>query len=126
MICLIKPPAVECFRVATSSIMPPLGLAYIAGALQAAGRKVMVLDAVGEEPDMMTRYYKGYLVGLPLDEVAARIPQKTAFVGITASFTHEWPEVVRLVDLIKKRRPELAVILGGEHVTSMPEFCLAT
>jgi radical SAM superfamily enzyme YgiQ (UPF0313 family) len=106
--------------------MPPLGLAYIAGALQAAGRKVMVIDAVGEEPDVMTRYYKGYLVGLPLEEVAARIPQETMIVGITASFTHEWPEIVRLVDLIKQRRPDLTVVLGGEHITAMPEFSLAT
>jgi radical SAM superfamily enzyme YgiQ (UPF0313 family) len=126
MICLIRPPAVECFRFATTSITPPLGLAYIAGALQAAGRKVVVIDAVGEEPDVMTRYYKGFLVGLPLEEVAARIPQETAIVGITVVFTHEWPEIVRLIDLIKQHRPELTVILGGEHVTSMPEFCLAT
>ena len=28
--------------------------------------------------------------------------------------------------MIKAARPDLALILGGEHVTSMPEFCLAT
>ena len=33
---LIRPPAAECIRLATTSISPPLGLAYIAGALEAA------------------------------------------------------------------------------------------
>ena len=126
MICLIRPPSVECFRFASTSITPPLGLAYVAGALQAAGRKMAILDAVAECPEGMTRYYKGYLVGLTLEEVAARIPPDASIVGITVIFTHEWPGIVHLVDLIKQRRPELTVILGGEHISAMPEFCLAT
>ena len=128
MICLIKPPAVECFRLApaTFKISPPLGLAYIAGALQAAGRRVMAIDSVAESPGEMTRYYKGYLIGLPLAEVAARIPAEASLVGISVIFTHEWPEIVRLIDLIKQRRPDLTVVLGGEHITAMPEFCLST
>lgn len=125
-ICLIRPPSVECFRFASTSITPPLGLAYVAGALQAAGRKATVLDAVAEQPTGMTRYYKGYLVGLSLPEVAARIPADAAFVGITVIFTHEWPAMVHLVDLIKQRLPDTPVVLGGEHISSMPEFCLAT
>lgn len=128
MICLIKPPAVECFRLApaTFKISPPLGLAYIAGALQAAGRRVTVIDSVAESPGEMTRYYKGYLIGLPLAEVAARIPADASLVGISVIFTHEWPEIVHLIDLIKQRHPDLTVVLGGEHITAMPEFCLST
>ena len=128
LICLIKPPVVECFRFGPESflISPPLGLAYIAGALLAADRKVTVIDAVAEGPKTMTRYYKGYLIGLPLAEIVARIPPETSIVGITVIFTHEWPEIVHLVDLIKQQRPELTVVLGGEHITAMAEFCLAT
>ena len=122
MICLSKPPSVECFRFAGSTIMPPLGLAYIAGALQAAGHQVTVIDSVTSSPETMTRYYKGYLIGLPLAEVAARIPPETAIVGITVVFTHEWPEIVHLIDLIKQRRPDLTVIIGGENATAMAEF----
>lgn len=125
-VCLIRPPAIECFRFAGSTIMPPIGLAYIAGALQATGRAVTLIDAVTANPDELTRYYKGYLIGLPLAEVAARVPADTAFVGITIIFTHEWPEAVRLIDLIKQRLPDVPIVLGGEHITSMPEFCLAT
>lgn len=126
MICLVRPPATESFRFATTSITPPLGLAYIAAALEGAGKNVYVVDAVGDGPAVRTRYLKGYLVGLHLEDVVARIPDSATFVGITVIFTHEWPAVVRLVELLKARRPHQLVVLGGEHITSMPEFCLAT
>ena len=125
-ICLIRPPAVESFRFATTSTTLPLGLAYIAAALEKHKRKVTVVDAVGEAPDNRTRYYKGYLLGLDLGEIVARIPPETALVGITVVFTHEWPVVVQLVELIKAARPDLTVVLGGEHISSMPEFSLMT
>ncbi|MBW2458880.1 MAG: B12-binding domain-containing radical SAM protein [Deltaproteobacteria bacterium] len=126
MICLLRPPAVESFRFATGNIAPPLGLAYIAAAVEGAGHQVTVIDAVGEGPETLTGYYKGFLVGLRLEELAARIPQDAQALGITVIFTHEWPAVVRLIELIKRRRPDLPIILGGEHVTAMPDFSLAT
>ncbi len=126
MICLIRPPAVECFRFSTGSITLPLGLAYVAAALEKAGREVCVVDAVALGPRTHTRYFKGYLVGLRLEDIGARIPGDASVVGVSVNFTHEWPVVARLVDLIKRARPELSVVLGGEHITAMPEFCLAT
>ena len=71
-ICLIRPPAVESFRFATTSITPPLGIAYLAAAIEASGRQVSVLDAVGEGATVRTAYYKGYLVGLRADEIVRR------------------------------------------------------
>jgi anaerobic magnesium-protoporphyrin IX monomethyl ester cyclase len=125
-ICLVRPPAVETFRFATTSLTPPLGLAYIAGALEAAGERVAVVDAVASAPDRVRRYFKGYLIGLSFDEVAARIPKGVDFIGISVVFTHEWPAVVCLIKAIKRRHPDVPVILGGEHISSMPEFCLCT
>lgn len=125
-VCLIRPPAVESFRFATGSITAPLGLAYITAAIEAAGHAVHVVDAVGEGPRVRTHFYKGYLVGLRLEDIVQRIPSDAEVVGITVIFTHEWPAIVRLVDLIKAARPDVTVILGGEHITSMPEFCLTT
>lgn len=126
MICLVRPPAVESFRFATTSISMPLGIAYIAGALEAVGHTVTVVDAVGLGFEKRTRYYKGYLVGLALEDIVARIPAEAKLVGISCIFTHEWPAVLRLVDLVKERFPTLPVVIGGEHCTSMPEFCLMT
>jgi radical SAM superfamily enzyme YgiQ (UPF0313 family) len=125
-ICLVRPPAVETFRFATTSITPPLGLAYIAGALEAAGERVAVVDAVASAPDSVRRYFKGYLIGLTFDEIAAQIPPGAEFIGMSVVFTHEWPAVVCLIEAIKRRHPDVPVILGGEHISSMPEFCLCT
>jgi anaerobic magnesium-protoporphyrin IX monomethyl ester cyclase len=125
-VCLVRPPAVETFRFSSLSITPPLGLAYVAGALDAAGHDVRVVDAVTEAPGQHTRYFRGYLVGLRVDEIVDRIPADAKLVGITVVFTHEWPAIVRLVDAIKDRCPDVPVVLGGEHITSMPEFCLLT
>jgi len=125
-VCLVRPPAVESFRFATTSITLPLGLAYIAAALEGAGLDVCVIDAVGDEPERHTRYYKGYLVGSRLPDIVKKIPADADIVGVTAVFTHEWPAVVRLIALIKAARPEITVVVGGEHVTSMPEFSLST
>ncbi len=126
MILLVRPPPVEYARLATTSIALPLGLAYIAGALESAGGEVRVVDAVADAPSQFTRYSKGFLVGLTLEEIADRVPEKVDFVGISAIFTHEWPIVVRLIQLIKERRPNAFVVVGGEHVTAMPEFSLMT
>jgi anaerobic magnesium-protoporphyrin IX monomethyl ester cyclase len=125
-ICLIRPPAVEAFRFSTGSITVPLGLAYIAASIEDAGHDVHVADSISEGPNVRTNYFRGYLVGLRFDEIITRIPDDVEFIGITVIFTHEWPAIVRLVDMIKSARPDLPVILGGEHITSMPEFCLLT
>ena len=126
IICLIRPPAAEAFRFSTASITLPLGLAYISGALKAAGFGVHIVDAVGEAPDTRASYCKGYLVGLRLDQVVARIPAAADIIGITVVFTHEWPAAVRLIDLIRARFPHAVIVIGGEHVTSMAEFTLLT
>ena len=125
MICLIRPPFVESFRIAYLTVNLPLGLAYVAGALEAAGKSIHILDSVAEAPNTYTRYVKGFLIGLRLEDIVKRIPREANLVGITVIFTHEWPAVVQLIKLIKAERPELKIILGGEHVTAMPEFCLA-
>ena len=74
---LIRPPAVESFRFATTSITLPIGLAYISSSLKEHGLKVEVLDAVGEAPKNRTGYYKGYLVGLSLKEIVKKINPNT-------------------------------------------------
>jgi len=106
--------------------MLPLGLAYVAGSIREAGFKVHIVDAVGEGPDTHTNYCKGYLIGLRFEQIVERIPSNTDIIGITVLFTHEWPAMVELLDQIKGRFPQVPIIIGGEHVTSLPEFSLLT
>ena len=46
-ICLIRPSIVVPARNITTMFTPPLGMAYVAGALQAAGFEVQFIDALG-------------------------------------------------------------------------------
>ena len=123
---LIRPPAVESFRFATTSITLPIGLAYISSSLKEHGFKVEILDAVGEAPKNRTGYYKGYLVGSSLKEIVEKINPNSKCIGISVIFTHEWPVAVKLVSLIKEKFQNMPIILGGEHISAMPEFSLMT
>ena len=123
---LIRLPATECFRFATTTISLPLGLAYISSSLKEYGLKVEVIDAVAEAPKNRTGYIKGYLIGLSLKEIVEKINPNVLAIGISVIFTHEWPMAVKLLSLIKEKFPSIPIILGGEHVTAMPEFCLNT
>ncbi len=125
-ICLIRPPAVETLRFASTSITPPLGLAYIAGSIRKLGWNVQVLDAVASSPENLRRYFKGYLIGLSFDEIVERIDEDVDAIGVSVIFTHEWPLVVELVKRIRARFRTTPVILGGEHITSMPAFSALT
>ena len=100
-ISLIRAPAAEVFRFSTTSITPPLGLAYIAGTLERAGYDFEVIDAVALAPTQHTQYLRGYLTGLALDEVARRVSPATTVVGISAIFTHEWPAIVQLIAILR-------------------------
>ena len=123
---LIRPPAVESFRFATTSISLPIGLAYISSSLKEHGFTVEILDAVGEAPKNRTGYYKGYLVGSSLKEIVEKINPNSKCIGISVIFTHEWPAVVKLISLIKEKFKNMPIILGGEHISAMPEFSLIT
>ena len=49
-ITLIRPPAVSSLHSYSVAIVPPLGPAYVAAALESAGHHVTVIDALGEAP----------------------------------------------------------------------------
>jgi radical SAM superfamily enzyme YgiQ (UPF0313 family) len=125
-VCLIRPRAGEAFRFSAQSLSLPLGLAYLAAALEQAGHAVTVLDAVGLAPDRRQRYFRGWLVGLPDDELVVRLPADAPVLGVSVLFTHEWPAAVRLLAALRRARPDALLVVGGEHVTAMPEFCLLT
>ena len=103
MITLIRPPATDVLRFATTSISPPIGLAYIAGALESKGYRVDVVDAVGEDPEKTTRSFKGFLIGLRIEDIVERIHEDTQVIGISTIFTHEWTVAVMIIQAIHKR-----------------------
>ena len=107
---------------------PPLGLAYVAGALRAAGIRPFVLDALGEAVDRYSVFpsAKGDLLvqGYAVEEIVERIPRGLDVLGIGNLFLHELRFLQRLLPLLKAEFPEMVLILGGETATGMADDIL--
>jgi len=106
---------------------PPIGLAYVAGAVAAHGYDVRLIDGLGEAPRRFT-YFKELGIkrnGIGDDEILDRIAPETRVIGVTCMFSYDWPFVRNLIEAIRARFPEVPIVIGGEHATAMPAFVLA-
>jgi anaerobic magnesium-protoporphyrin IX monomethyl ester cyclase len=105
---------------------PPIGLAYIASALRVAGHDVKIIDSIGEAIDKVYTYEGRnlYVNGLKVEEILKAIPQKSKYIGVSLPFSNEWPLAKKICLAIKERFPNSFLIIGGEHATALPDFCL--
>lgn len=120
----------------------PLGLAYLAGWLRAAGARVAVVDCLGpagSDRRPTGRWPKTILPKPPLfadvprrwgrygrspEEVAAalsRLAEPPAAVLVTSHLTYWYPGVQAVIALVRQRWPEVPVILGGIYATLCQE-----
>ena len=124
--CLIRPPILVPNQNPIVQFTPPLGLAYIAGALKAEGFALQVIDGLGEALDLRhPADNECHLYGLHPDDIVARIDSDCDVIGISAAFTFEWPTCRDLINLIRQRFPEAVIIGGGEHATALPKLSLS-
>jgi radical SAM superfamily enzyme YgiQ (UPF0313 family) len=91
---------------------PPLGLAYLAAALQAAGAEVRVLDLV-------VYPYSEALLAHVLEEF------QPGLVGLTA-VTMNVDRALALAGDVKRLAPEITTVMGGPHVTFSARETLET
>lgn len=125
-VCLICPPRLlKLFSVAHKPA-PPLGIAYIAGALKAAGHTVTVIDGLGEQPEATHPFNKDIVLnGMTYDEIIARIPADVEVIGLSLMFSTNWLSDRKFIDILGERFPAATIIAGGEHITAVPDFCIA-
>lgn len=100
IVCLITPPSVF---LLDERVFPSLGILKVAGALEAGGCRVDVLDLSGIE-----NYREVLEHSLALVAYDA--------VGITST-TPQLPATMKILATIRALQPGLRVILGGPHVT---------
>lgn len=126
LVTLVRPPVLVAKWAHTTPTCPPIGLAYVASSLQAAGHAVTVIDAVGEAPEqrLPTSDPRFLSHGLGIDEIVARIPAEVALIGVSVMFSHEWPLIRDIITAIRARFPNVPLVAGGEHMTALPEFSL--
>lgn len=126
-ICLVHPPTLTSADAYGLDVVPPLGLAYVAAALNSAGHIVSVVDGIGEA---LQRYgrddkYPDLLVhGLSVVEVVERIDPMADVIGISSMFSNQWLFVRELVNSIKSAYPEKLIVMGGEHVTACADYII--
>ena len=125
---LVRPPLITGGKVIAArslTMIPPLGLVALAAWLRSHDIDVSIVDAFGEAPDTRT-HLTGYdAVGLTTGEILERIPCEARIVGVSCMFSNDWPYVRDLMSRIRAIRPDLVLVLGGEHATALPEYCLS-
>ncbi|MEK6237465.1 MAG: B12-binding domain-containing radical SAM protein, partial [Planctomycetales bacterium] len=88
---------------------------------------IPIVDAVGEAVTQFTSWEKndGYVVqGLSFEETVDRIDPDTELIGLSCMFTHSWPMIRELLRCVHERFPDVLLVAGGEHVTSMYEMVM--
>lgn len=130
IVVLIAPPGIKTFSsIQMQTPNPPLGTAYIAGALKHAGISYRLIDAVGEGINQITTYrdYPGMKIqGLTENQILERISPETDIIGISCMFSTLWPITRSLAQCLRERFPGALLVLGGEHGTAVPENVLRT
>jgi anaerobic magnesium-protoporphyrin IX monomethyl ester cyclase len=98
----------------------PIGLMYIAAVLQKADVKVEILDAF-----MAGTFRKtgdALNVGMPFEQIKQEIEAKTPdIIGISGPFTCQIENALKLSNLAKEVNPKILTVMGGPHVTLVPQ-----
>lgn len=119
---LIHPPQmISATNYVSGVAIPPLGLAYLASSLEAAGHSVQVVDAVAGDFDHVQTLGRQTLRGMDFDRIVEAVDPRSDIIGIGIMFSCSWPSLRDLVRKIKQRRPDKRLIVGGEHATAMTE-----
>lgn len=114
---LVLPPYDYCRSVGSRrkrvqiGLLPPLGAGYLASSLRAAGHTAVLVDAVAEQLD----------VPQTADAVFAAAPD---LIGISSFTTMRPNDAYALARELKRRRPEIPIVMGGPHVTSFARTIL--
>ena len=123
---LIRPPAVSSLHAFSVAVVPPLGLALVAAALEAVGHRVDVIDALGEAPCAGYPSAHPLLIahGLTIEEIVARIPSDVQGIGVSVMFSQQWPHVAAILRAVRAVFPSVPIFVGGEHATATWEYLL--
>jgi radical SAM superfamily enzyme YgiQ (UPF0313 family) len=92
------------------TVEPPLGLAYLSSIAKKEGFYCEIIDAgiMEWQPDQVIRKFDA---------------DKTLFIGVSINVvTYQAAKI--LILFLKKELPDLPVVIGGPHVSILPEQCL--
>ena len=114
-IALVFPP----FYLSSLYNLPPLGLLNLATVLREAGHEVIVLDLVLA----IRRNILPLGSSLYSESVNLILNEAPDLVGFSVQCT-TFPAVIRITELLRKRKPELSIVLGGHDVSFVDQQTL--
>ena len=124
-ILLIRPP-MTLLKNEIKSVVFPLGLAYLAASLEKNDFEVEVLDAVILDENKNIVRDNMIHLGLDWPEIEQKIRESAPeVVGITCSFSSQSTNADRMAEIVKKINPNIKVVMGGTHPSSVPKEVLA-
>jgi len=120
-ILLINPPQTFYLDSESPAGSLPLGLMYIAAVLDKAGYTVEILDAFMSDV-VPQKIGDALTVGLSFNQIEAEIHhRKPDIVGISGPFTSQIGNTLKVSEMVKKVNPNILTIVGGPHVSTVPE-----
>ena len=125
---ILRPPLLVPKWSDSGPLTPPIGPAYLAASLRQAGHVPRIVDGLGENPFQVTSLFNNTVtaIGLRSEEIVERIEPDTDLIGVTCMFSQDWPEIRRLIQLTRRRFPNVPIVAGGEHITATPGFTLGS
>lgn len=119
---LISPP-ITIPRNMQKRCIPPLGLSYIAGSLEAKGFKVSMLDCMVEGYDQEQYNHNLMTYGLSMENIEARLRQmpKPDVIGMSVLFSTDLHNLYNVTRVVKKVFPDSILVVGGLHPTIYPK-----
>ncbi len=115
---LVQPPMCV-YEGAVKRVIPPLGLCYVAGALEQEGIDVDILDCIVEGIDEEVPVAEGvWRLGMSEERFRAHIAEHAYdVVGFTMIYSSDLQNLYRYAQIVKEVRPETVVIAGGLHAS---------
>jgi len=126
-ICLVRPSSVTNMNSMGDDAVLPIGLAYLAGILEEGSHQVSIVDSPGEALGQyapLEGTVNGLRHGLPDDKIISRISDTVQIIGLSIMFSMEWLPSRNLINLIREKFPNAIIVVGGEHITALPEYCM--
>ena len=108
VITLVRPPLLVPTWSDSGPLTPPIGPAYLAASLRQAGQLARIVDGLGENPFQVTPLFDDRVmaIGLRSEEIVERIEPDTDLIGVSCMFSQDWPEIRRLIQMVRQRFPE--------------------
>lgn len=129
LILLLQPPVtIKQDDIATFGIFPPIGLLYIASALEKEGYDVEIVDMLAEAVDNKKLLPGGKIrVGMSKDQIISLLsPKKPSVIGISNNFTTFSHDAIILAKTVRETLPDALIVMGGAHASMEYESILRT